>query len=56
MKQWVIWLLSTIEDLDGKLDMLTSIEILTQHEELYSVCVQIRNDLCEPKSKMEDFV
>lgn len=45
---------NTIPDLEGKLDVLTSVQIATESEELDKACSEIRNGLLEEKVESLD--
>jgi ATP-dependent protease Clp ATPase subunit len=46
-KETINMLLATIPEFSDRLDMLTTIEILTSDEKLMAICEEIRNELAE---------
>jgi hypothetical protein len=56
-KETILKLLASIPDMEDKLDVLTSIELATQDEEILSYVREIRNELCDaPAPSMGDFL
>lgn len=46
-KETILMMLATVLDFDGKLDLLTTIEVLTSDEEITRHCREIRDELVE---------
>jgi len=52
VKDKVLAILEFCIDLDAKLDVLTTIELATENDELFNACEEIRFDLVETDSDL----